>query len=59
MKITIEHNDTTATIESPEITAIGLVEMFLRCAVGAGFHSESIIDAMDSIADPDRVQNDR
>jgi hypothetical protein len=52
MEITIKiYEDNTACTVSVEddVTAVGLVELFLQCAMGAGFVQTSIVRAMREI----------
>ncbi len=42
MKVTIEIGGVAATVESDGITFNELAELFEQCALGAGFHHETV-----------------
>lgn len=48
MKITIEGESVTATVENKNaITFDELLDMFKQCAVGAGFHPDTVKEYLD------------
>ena len=51
MKITIDLDGVKSMVEEDDgVTSYSLTELFLRCAVGAGFAHSSVVDSMKDVA---------
>ena len=56
MKITIENEGNTCTVETGDVTAVDILQCCLHAMLGVGFHPESVKEAV--LAKAEEIQTE-